>query len=218
MGAQQRAARWRRGWVLSWVAHRRAFRRAGKVESLPMSAPTSEISVTPWPQDRRWVYSISFDEALADLHRFAIPTLAEFGVPGHLEAVVSQIGQIRKIGESSFNGYRHMSGPEMREMLARGWGVGNHSWSHMQTNAETADLELGKSKDVLEEAIGEPVTIYCSSGDNGNMNEGALAACRRFGYLGAMSITDALNRPDDEDLLWMNRTFLHTQGYYPFWN
>jgi hypothetical protein len=50
------------------------------------------------------------------------------------------------------------------------------------------------------------------------MNDGALAACRKFGYLGAMSITDALNRPDDPDLMWMNRTFLHEQGYGPFFS
>src|SRR5688572_17538785 len=50
------------------------------------------------------------------------------------------------------------------------------------------------------------------------MNDGALEGCRRFGYLGAMGITDALNRPDDADLLWLNRTFLHTQGYGPFFS
>ncbi len=174
--------------------------------------------VCPWPDDKRWVYSITFDEALSDLHRFVIPILARHGVPGHLEVVVGQMGEIRKVGESSFNGYKHMGADELKEMLARGWGVGNHSWSHLQTNADTAERELGESKRVLEDAIGEPITIYCSSGDNSNMNDGALAACRRFGYLGAMSITDALNRPDDKDLLWMNRTFLHTQGYYPFYN
>ncbi|MCE9591392.1 MAG: polysaccharide deacetylase family protein [Planctomycetes bacterium] len=176
------------------------------------------VTVSPWPGGKRWVYSITFDEALSDLHRFAIPILDEFRVPGHLEVVVGQMGQVRKIGASSYNGFKHMGPDELREMLARGWGVGNHSWSHEATNAQTADLELGRAKEVLEEAIGEPITIYCSSGDNSNMNDGALAACRRFGYLGAMSLTDALNRPEDADLLWINRTFLHTQGYAPFYS
>lgn len=174
--------------------------------------------VAPWPGGKRWVYSITFDEGLTDLHKFAVPILASCGVPGHLEVVVGQMGEIRNLGASSYNGYKHMGPSELREMLARGWGVGNHSWSHEATNAETADLELDKAKQVLEAAIGEPITIYCSSGDNTNMNEGALAACRRLGYLGAMSITDDLNRPDDADLLWMNRTFLHTQGYGPFFS
>jgi hypothetical protein len=94
--------------------------------------------------------------------------------------------------------------------------VGNHSWSHGSVTAETADLEVGRAKAVLEETIGAPVTVYCAPGSNVNMNEGALDACRRYGYLGAMSITDALNRPDAADLLWLNRTFLHDQGYPPF--
>ena len=170
------------------------------------------LSICPWPGDKRWVYSITFDEALSDLHRYTIPILEECNVPGHLEVVVGQMGQIRNICQSSFNGFKHMGPEELREMLARGWGVGNHSWSHIVINAANADQEVGQAKEVLEEAIGEPVTIYCAPGNNSNMNEDALGACRRYGYLGAMGIFDALNRPDDEDRLWMNRTFLHEQG------
>jgi peptidoglycan/xylan/chitin deacetylase (PgdA/CDA1 family) len=178
----------------------------------------NDLLVSAWPDGKRWVYSITFDEALVELHRFAVPILERHGVPGHIEAVVGHLGVERRIGSSSYNGFHHMSGPQMREMLGRGWGVGNHSWSHEKVNAETADVELGQAKRVLEDAIGEAITVYCSCGDNTNMNDGALAACRRFGYLGAMSITDALNRPDDADLLWMNRTFLHEQGYGPFFS
>ncbi|HEY8742918.1 MAG TPA: polysaccharide deacetylase family protein [Chloroflexota bacterium] len=175
-------------------------------------------TVCTWPADRRWVYSITFDEALSDLHRFTIPILEEFGVPGHLEVMVGQMGEVRNLPGSSFHGYHHMGAEELRVMVTRGWGVGNHSWSHQMVNAETADLELGRAKEVLEQAIRQPVTIYCAPGSNANMNAGALEGCRRFGYLGAMGITDALNRPDDADLLWLNRTFLHSQGYGPFFS
>ncbi len=132
--------------------------------------------------------------------------------------MVGQLGQVRAIEGSSFNGMRHMGAVELREMLAEGWGVGNHSWSHGVVNAATSNLELAHAKEVLEQALGELVTVYCSPGDNSNMNEEALAACRRLGYLAAMSLTDALNRPDDTDLLWLNRTFLHTRGYGPFFS
>ena len=181
---------------------------------IPKGAPT----VAEWFQDKRWVYSITFDEALADLHRFAIPILQAAGVPGHVEVVVGQLGQVRNLPGSSYNGFRHMNAAELRELLAMGWGVGNHSWSHDRVNAANAPLELDRAKAVLEEAIGDPVSIYCSPCNNSNMNPEALAACRRLGYLGAMSATDALNRPGDADLLWLNRTFLHTQGYEPFFN
>jgi peptidoglycan/xylan/chitin deacetylase (PgdA/CDA1 family) len=188
------------------------------IETAPAVDTLVESLVCPWRGGKRWVYSITFDEALIELHQFAVPILEKHGVRGHLEAVAGHIGIVRQIGNSSYNGFRHMSGVEMREMIARGWGVGNHSYSHGQVNAQTAEVELGQAKHILEEAIGEPITIYCAPGDNNNMNDGALGAARKFGYLGAMSITDALNRPADADLLWMNRTFLHEQGYGPFFS
>ena len=32
----------------------------------------SDISISPWLDGKRWVYSITFDEALVELHRFAL--------------------------------------------------------------------------------------------------------------------------------------------------
>lgn len=49
------------------------------------------------------------------------------------------------------------------------------------------------------------------------MADHVLAACRELGYLGAMSLTDALNRPGDE-LFWLNRTALHDHFYEPFYS
>ncbi|MCK4983010.1 MAG: polysaccharide deacetylase family protein [Victivallaceae bacterium] len=179
---------------------------------------STKPSVSPWKYGKKWVYSITFDEAVSDLHRFAIPILDKYNVPGHLEVVVGQMGQIRNIGSSSLNGFKHMGSEELRDMLSRGWGVSNHSWSHEIITFKTVNKEIGHAKKVLEEAIGEPITIYCAPGNNDNMNDAVLDACRRYGYLGAMSLTDALNRPDDEDMLWINRTFLHHQGYTPFFS
>ena len=175
------------------------------------------LSICPWKYGKRWVYSITYDEALADLHRFAVPMHEEYGIPGHVEILVGQMGQIRKAGNSSYNGFRHMNGEELRDLLARGWGVGNHSWSHEVITPEMVDEEIGRAKQVLEEALGEPVILYCSPGNNTNMADHVLEACRRYGYLGAMSLTDALNLPGDE-LFWINRTALHDHYYEPFYS
>ncbi len=175
------------------------------------------LSICPWKYGKRWVYSITYDEALADLHRFAVPMHEEYAIPGHVEVVVGQMGEIRNIGNSSFNGYRHMNGTELRDLLDRGWGVGNHSWSHEVITPEMVDREIGQAKEVLEEALGEPIIFYCSPGDNTNMAEHVLDACRSYGYLGAMSLTDALNLPGDE-LFWINRTALHDHYYPPFYS
>ena len=170
-----------------------------------------------WKYGKRWVYSITYDEALVDLHRFAIPIHEEYGVPGHVEVVVGQLGEVRKIGESSYNGMRHMNGEEMKDLLDRGWGVGNHSWSHEVIAEDMLDRELRQARDVLEEAIDAPVHLYCSPGNNTNMADHVLKAARELGYLGAMSLTDALNRPGDE-LFWLNRTALHDHFYEPFYS
>ena len=170
------------------------------------------ISVCDWAGDKRWVYSITFDEALSELHLFTIPILEEFGVPGHVEVVVGQMGQERHLLQSSYNGMHHMGVAELRELLQRGWGVGTHSWSHTYINLANIDRELTGSKHVLEEAIGAPVTVYCSPGGNFNMSEEILAQCRVDSFLGAMCLNEALNRPNDADLLWLNRTFLHDNG------
>jgi peptidoglycan/xylan/chitin deacetylase (PgdA/CDA1 family) len=170
------------------------------------------LKVCAWRGGKDWVYSITFDEALTELHQHAVPILEQYSVPGHLEVVVGQMGQVRRLMQSSYNGMNHMGPGELQEMLARGWGVGNHSWSHTYINLANVDRELGESKRVLEEAIGEPVTVYCSPGGNFNMVEEVLAKCWEYGYIGAMALYEALNRPDDEDLLWLNRTFLHDNG------
>lgn len=182
---------------------------------IPLSA---EPYITAWPHNKKWAYSITFDEGLVELNQFTIPILAQYGVPGHVEVVVGHMGVVRQLGASSYNGYTHMNADQLRDMIDRGWGVGTHTWTHDLVTEQTVDLEIGQSKKVLEEALQHPVTIYCSAGDNSNMSEFVLNACKRYGYLGAMSITDALNRPGDADLLWINRTFLHTQGYGPFYS
>ncbi|MFC1526949.1 polysaccharide deacetylase family protein [Candidatus Latescibacterota bacterium] len=175
------------------------------------------LSVCNWKHGKRWVYSITYDEALVDLHRFAIPVHEELGIPGHVEVVVGQLGEVRQLGSSSFNGMRHMNGGELQDLLGCGWGVGNHSWSHEVITPETVDRELRRGREVLEEAIQAPVDLYCSPGDNTNMADHVLAAARELGYLGAMSLTDALNRPGDE-LFWLNRTALHDHYYGPFFS
>ncbi len=169
-----------------------------------------ELSVSTWKYAKRWVYSVTYDEALAELHRFVVPCHDELGIPGHVEAVGGHLGQVRQIGNSSYNGFHHMSGPELRELLARGWGVGCHSWSH-ENVADNPELELLQARLAIEEAIGRRVTVYCSPGSNVNITPFIVEKAKEYGYLAGMSITDALNRaePDSPDLFFLNRPPLH---------
>ncbi|MCL2516981.1 MAG: polysaccharide deacetylase family protein [Oscillospiraceae bacterium] len=166
------------------------------------------LDTTKWKYNKTWVYSITYDEALSELHRFVIPHHEHFGIPGHLEAVVGHMGVERQIGASSYNGFHHMSPAEMREMIAAGWGVGNHSWSHFNV-ADDPELELLKAREVLEDAIGRAVTVYCAPGSNANLTPFIIDKAKEYGYLAGMGIYDRLNFPDSEDLFFLNRPPLH---------
>ena len=115
------------------------------------------------------------------------------------------MGEVRQIDGSSFNGYRHMNADELKDLMARGWGVGNHSWTHVFIKPEMVDQELRVAREVLERAIDAPVPLYCAPGSNRNMAPHILAACRQLGYLGAMSIREGINRPADE-CYWLDRS------------
>lgn len=175
------------------------------------------LEIAKWKYGKQWVYSITYDEALEELHQFAIPHHEDLGIPGHVEAVAGHLGVVRQLGQSSYNGFHHMGPDGLRDLIARGWGVGNHTWSHEVVKPDMVEREIGEAKAVLEEACGVPIPLYCAAGSNVNMADHVLEACRKYGYLGAMSITDALNRPGEE-LFWLNRTALHVAMYAPFYN
>ena len=52
------------------------------------------LTICPWKHNKTWVYSITYDEALVDLHQFAIPIHGEYGIPGHVEVVVGQLSDL----------------------------------------------------------------------------------------------------------------------------
>src|SRR5579872_7405630 len=99
---------WRRG-----SAIQRAWRTSYGPVKLPRRDPPvaggfMSLTICNWKYGKQWVYSITYDEALEELHRFAVPHHEEYGIPGHVEAVAGHIGKVRQLGQSSYNGYHHM--------------------------------------------------------------------------------------------------------------
>lgn len=175
-----------------------------------------ELKIAHWKYNKDWVYSATYDEALSQLYRFVVPVHDRLGIPGHLEVVSGHIGNIREIGSSSYNGMVHMDKVELQDMVQRGWGVGCHSYSHLGV-MDNPERELKLAKTILEDIIGQPVTIYCSPGDNSNLTPEVIKKCKEYGYLAGMSITDDLNHHKGNDLFWINRSPLHErmcQGLY----
>jgi hypothetical protein len=176
------------------------------------------VTIRPctWKHGKRWAYTVTYDEALAELFAHTVPLHEELGIPGHVEVVVGHIGKVRQIGSSSYNGYRHMNAQELRQLLAMGWGVGSHSWSHGDVAADL-ELEVRRAKEVLEEAIGARVVTYTAPGDNSNMKPVIIDALKDAGYLCALSVTDDINLPEP-DLWFLNRASNLHRGFGPLFS
>ena len=80
---------------------------ARSIRNLSRERSNMALTICKWKYDKQWVYSITYDEALEELHRFAVPFHEELGIPGHVEAVAGHLGVVRQLGQSSYNGY-HM--------------------------------------------------------------------------------------------------------------
>ena len=73
---------------------------------------------------------MTYDEGTVDTMEHALPVHEQFGFPGHVDVLAGQLGEKRHALARSLNNHVHMSADELKILLRKGWGVGNHSWSH----------------------------------------------------------------------------------------
>ena len=95
---------------------------------------------------------ISFDDGRMDIYETAFPIMKEYDFPGVFYIISGGLGDKGLVGVD-----------ELQEMAAAGWEIGSHSHSHADLSKITADSsyrEVVSSRDVLEEALGFPVTSF----------------------------------------------------------
>jgi hypothetical protein len=88
--------------------------------------------------------------------------------------------------------------------------------NHPALTRENMEVEVAQSKKVLEENIGQPVSIFCVPGSN-QSHPAALAAAPGAGFQAIMTIYDWTNTKGT-DLNWLGRTPLHTEYPGPFYS
>lgn len=133
-----------------------------------MSLQQPNVEICRWRGDAPFAYSMTYDEGTVDALANALPIHESFGFPGHVDVVPGQVGQQRHALGSSLNDYMHMSAEELTFLLGKGWGVGNHSWSHYSYPCQPGlDLfrEVVWSKYRLEDMISHPVRIFTIPND-----------------------------------------------------
>jgi peptidoglycan/xylan/chitin deacetylase (PgdA/CDA1 family) len=117
-------------------------------------------------------FVLSFDDGHISNYTVAFPMLAARGWPGCFFIVA------RRVGEPHALGWR-----ELREMAAAGMEIGSHSLTHpFLHRASAADIrrEFGESKRILEEGLGQPVTL--ASLPYGTAGEDTRAVMAELGY------------------------------------
>jgi len=171
------------------------------------------VQICRWKHGYQFAYSITYDEAFEDLLKYALPVHQRYCVPGHLVAVAGQLGQLRDVPSSSYSGRcRHLSGPQMRELIAVGWSVGDHSMTHGDLNVNTY-VEVVESKHKLEEAIGQTVNVFHLPGADFSFAP-AARYLEQAGFLAVFFVDDRVNSPDP-DLCGLGRALLYQIEGHP---
>jgi peptidoglycan/xylan/chitin deacetylase (PgdA/CDA1 family) len=109
-----------------------------------------------------------------------------------------------------------LSKEQIHALCEEGWGVSCHSMTHVGITPENARYEVVESRQVLEDALEMPVTMFCVPGSNDSY-PASLAVAREAGYTSIMTIYDDVNTIET-DLFRLNRCPLHTQYPGPFFS
>jgi peptidoglycan/xylan/chitin deacetylase (PgdA/CDA1 family) len=87
---------------------------------------------------------------------------------------------------TGYLGRRTIQAQDMRDMIRDGFEIGAHSYSHRSLyGLESFELEreVRHCRTRLEEAIGQPVSMFCYP--NGRYDQATLAFVKKSGYAGA---------------------------------
>jgi len=169
-----------------------------------------------WKNDKRWVYSITYDEGCAALMDHALKIHRKYGIPGHVALLSSQIGVFRNVPGSSYDGMMILSKEQIHELAIERWGVSCHSMTHSAITMDNADYEVVESRKMLEDALEMPITIFCVPGNNDSYPP-VYAVAKGAGYKANMSIYDDINIMTT-DLFRLCRCPLHTEYPPPFYS
>jgi peptidoglycan/xylan/chitin deacetylase (PgdA/CDA1 family) len=147
--------------------------------------------------------AITFDDAFASVHAYAVPILARFGVPATVFAPTAHL----RTGTLAWPGIEHwrdtpragelkaMSWDDLGGLAELGWEIGSHTRTHphlTQLDAESLALELEGSREDFVERLGRPSeTIAYPYGD---VDARVAQSAARVGYLAGAALSRRLER------------------------
>jgi peptidoglycan/xylan/chitin deacetylase (PgdA/CDA1 family) len=153
--------------------------------------------------------AITFDDGYADNRAHAMPLLTARGMTatffvtvGFLERDEEVMSHLTKVWRTDGERLDPLSWNEVRELRRAGMSVGSHTWSHRnlaRLSIGEAEHDLRRSRQVLEERLGEPVrAVAYPWGKLGrHVTVETFTAARRAGFeLGVISLPRAVRASD----------------------
>ncbi len=153
--------------------------------------PLDQLINGEWPESSSLICAITFDDGYASVYRHAYPVLKEFGFPATVYLVAGAMGEEAPRSSNEFDGLypdeEMMLWREAKELQLQGIRMGSHLVGHKDLtslDAAMADQELLRSKQFIEERIGEECSSFCYPW--GKHDDQSVEAVRRAGYRNAV--------------------------------
>lgn len=141
---------------------------------------------------------ITFDDGYADLYDYALPLLAEFGMPAVVFMLARYVGKVgRTYSEANYPEAPFLRASQLREMQAAGIEIGSHGLWHIPLShlpQKEAEKEVFLSRQILSELLGRPVRSFSYPwGRAGDFTDEHVAMVAQAGYDIAFTMLHGFN-------------------------
>lgn len=140
------------------------------------------------------VASVTFDDGFVGMHEFAMPVLLREGLQATFFIVAGTLGTTRADADwvrDAPRPRRTLSATQVLDLRDAGFEIGSHSDTHRNLttlNEREIVSDLRRSRDVLEDLIERPVTLFAYPG--GRHDENARRAAATVGFHHSFSMAD----------------------------
>jgi peptidoglycan/xylan/chitin deacetylase (PgdA/CDA1 family) len=140
------------------------------------------------------VASVTFDDGFVGVHEFAMPVLLQEGLPATFFIVAGTLGTTNVHADwvkDAPSPRRTLSAAQVLELRDAGFEIGSHSDTHRNlTTLHEREVvsDLRRSREVLEDIIERPVTLFAYPG--GRHDEPARRAAAAVGFRHSFSMAD----------------------------
>jgi len=121
------------------------------------SGDLGSASIATLRDDKLWAYSLTFDDGQYSVYAYAYPELSRFGY----DAGIAVIGRWVDLEHDPVaSGY--CDSDELLEMLAAGWGMFNHSYSHFSSEADITFADARAAQEAIVASLGMSPSVFTS--------------------------------------------------------